>query len=454
MISGMLPHRVKEIHKKYGNIVRIAPDELSFTLPNTWRDVYPRNFVRPHQFKGKPPGKEAENLISANESDHARFRKILAPAFSERSLQQQETLVQRYIDLLIGKLQGAPRGRSSGPTVVVDLLEWFNYTTFDIIGQLTWGSSFGCLQEQRYHTWIQVILQFKIALVLGALKFFPPLNSLLMLLRPQSAIMDMWKTTEEKVAQRLAMDTEGSDIISHILAANHSSSELVMSREEIEINAMLIVVAGSESVTTVLTGIVNHLLRNPDKLNVLVREIRASFQDEDQITGTSATYLPYLGAVLKEGLRLCPTIPDGMRRLIPKGGAGVAGHFLPEGVVVSIPQWAAYQSPSNFHSPASFVPERWLGGASKVSSPFSRDRKDVFNPFSMGPHNCPGRALAWLEMRLILARLLWNFDIQIPKGIALPVWGKQKIYWFWDKQAIKVSMCHTAGLFTPYPFKF
>lgn len=437
MISGQLPHRVKSVHEQYGEVVRVGPNELSFTNPAAWRDIHTKGFVRPREYKDKPPGKDAENLISANEEDHARFRKILAPAFSERSTQKQQPLVQSSIDLLIQKLHQAITDDKSGTAAVVDLLKWFNYTTFDIIGNIIWSSTFGCLDEVRYHPWIQVISQFKTALIAGAFKFYPPLDDVIMFITPKSALADLmqvWKTTEEKVAQRLSMEKNLPDVISHILEVNESSSALHMSREEIEVNAMMLVVGGSESVTTVLVGITNYLLRDKSKLQVLTEEVRSTFQDEEAITGNSVSSLPYLNAVLQEGLRMCPTIPDGMRRQVSTGGTTVAGNFVPQGTVVSIPQWATYQSPSNFQSPTSFLPERWLTESYKSFPSFGRDRKDALNPFSLGPHNCPGQNLAYLEMRLILARMVWNFDMDVPSGTELPQWGKQQIYWFWEKE--------------------
>jgi hypothetical protein len=51
-----------------------------------------------------------------------------------------------------------------------------------------------------------------------------------------------------------------------------------------------------------------------------------------------------------------------------------------------------------------------------------------------GTHNCPGQNLAWLgKLRLILARLIWRFDISIPPGVELPDWEEQGIWWLWDK---------------------
>ena len=443
MVIGDLPHKVKSLHEEYGEVVRVAPDELSFTNPAAWRDIYPKNFVRPREYKDKPPGKNAENFISASEPDHARFRKILAPAFSEKSTHDQEPVIKKHLDVLIRKLYQAIEDDSSGNSGAVEVVSWFNYAAFDITSDLVWSSPFGCLEEVRYHPWIEVISQFKVALIVGAFKFYSPLDDIINFITPKSAlepVMRMWKTTEEKIEQRLDMDSYCPDMISHVVAANESSSSLHMSRDEIDINTMMIVGAGSESVTTILTGVTNYLVREPAKLQTLVHEIRTTFRTEDDMNGTSLSRLPYLNAVLHEGMRLCPTISDGMRRTVPKGGASVAGYFLPEGTVVSIPQWATYQSPENFHLPTAFLPERWLPESSDSSSPYCKDRKDAFNPFSLGPHNCPGKNVGYLELRLILARIVWNFDMSIPTEMNLPEWGEQKIYWFWDKKPTWIKL--------------
>ena len=106
---------------------------------------------------------------------------------------------------------------------------------------------------------------------------------------------------------------------------------------EVEINAMLIVVGGMESVTIVLTGIKNYLLQDTTKHDALAREIRSSFPREKDINVAALSRLPYPNAILHEGLRLYPTISDGMKRQVLQGGAAVAGHFLPKDTVVLIP---------------------------------------------------------------------------------------------------------------------
>ena len=406
LVSGTLPHQVKSLHEKYGQVVRVAPDELSFTDPAAWRDIYPQNFLRPREYKDKPSGKAAENLVSASEPDHARFRRVLAPAFSEKSVYEQEAMITEHVNLLVRKLENLTKDGPMQNKAVIDVLKWFNYTTFEIIGDFIWGSSFGCLNHGVSHPWIEVIAQFKFALIVGAFKFYPPLDRIQDFITPKSAMADLWmiwKTTEDKISQRLALPDDRKDVISYMVAGSEGDPNHHMSLEELEINSMLLVVAGSESVTTALVGAIHWLVRTPAVLQNLVREVRTAHPKEEDITGTSLRKARYLNAVIQETLRLCPTVPDGMRSRIPVGGAPVAGHFLPEGTVVSIPQWATYQSHTNFYRPQEFLPDRWLEGESNPSSRYSSDRKDAFNPFSLGHHSCPGRALAHLETRLVLA---------------------------------------------------
>ncbi|RAL03515.1 cytochrome P450 [Aspergillus ibericus CBS 121593] len=433
MTRGHLPHTLHTLHTTHGPIIRTAPNELSFTSPAAWRDIYTPSspstiFPRPDQLKDQPPGKTAPNLIACSEPQHTTFRKILAPGFSPTAVAYQERTVQKYITLLLTKLEHqitqGERGKGRGH-VEVDIVEWINYLAFDIIGDITWGRSFGCLEGLRYHSWIQTVQQFKGAVVVGALKYYPFMYWLVMKITPKEAlrgVMEMWRVTEERVRERVD-GGDGGDLVGIMMKG--------MSREEIEVNAMLIVAAGSESVTTVVTGTVNYLLREPEKMSRLVGELRR-FQSEEEITGMAVKGLPYLNAVVNEGMRLCPTIPDGMRRVVPDGGAVIAGEFVPGGTTVSVCQWACYRSESNFGEPDAFAPERWLG--EERGRRFEGDVKSAFNPFSLGPHNCPGQNLAWLELRLILARLLWRYDLSIPPGVELPRWEEQGIWWFWDKK--------------------
>lgn len=70
-------------------------------------------------------------IVVANHSDHARIRKLVSHAFSETALREQETILISYFDLLVSRLQEQIDGPTGGK---VDIMSWYNFTTFDIIG--------------------------------------------------------------------------------------------------------------------------------------------------------------------------------------------------------------------------------------------------------------------------------------------------------------------------------
>lgn len=113
-------------------------------------------------------------------------------------------------------------------------------------------------------------------------------------------------------------------------------------------------------------------------------------------------------------------------------------NFVFSQTVVTYSTWAASQSSSNFYQPADFLPERWLESANYPSSPFASDKRDAFQPFGMGPRNCLGQVMAWAEMRLILARLVWTFDIKAAREVG--DWNRQQSQIVWAKEPFEVRL--------------
>lgn len=102
---------MRRLHEKYGDIVRLAPDELSFAREDAWHDVFAKRaghqqFPKNHIFFKSPPGMPEDMVTTPNAEDHARMRKLLAPAFSEQALMKQEPIVQYHANLLIHQLKG------------------------------------------------------------------------------------------------------------------------------------------------------------------------------------------------------------------------------------------------------------------------------------------------------------------------------------------------------------
>lgn len=437
MLDGVLPYEIKRFHDKYGPVVRVAPDEISFIDPQAWKDIYMNKaFIRPKVWGSRPPGVVAHNLISADVSDHARFRRVLQPAFSEKATREHEFMIQKYTSRLIQGLEDTISNTENGK---VDLVRWFNFTTFDIIGEIATSSSFQCLDKQEYHPWINIVLHFKAVLAANALKYYPALEAFVMSITPASAMADLTfalSTIHDKVKDRMARKPDKPDNISHILKHNAEHPETVMSTGEIEANMMVILTAGSETLTTTLTAAIHYLHTNPTTLNSLRAEMHSNFHTEDEITGPSTAKLKYLSAVLNETMRMAPPLPDGLRRLVPSGGATIAGYFIPEGTTVSVPCYSAFRCEANFTDADEFKPERWLGHAKNMFE-FGGDYKAAFQPFSCGPHGCLGQSLAWLKMRVVLCRVLWRFAVEVDE---VGGWDEQRIYWVWEKRCLDVGL--------------
>ena len=117
---------------------------------------------------------------------------------------------------------------------------------------------------------------------------------------------------------------------------------------------------------------------------------------------------------------------------------------------VSASGYASNRSSLNFpNHPASFDPSRWLASPSSSSSieaKTSSGPRSAFNPFSLGPRNCLGRNLAYLEMRLILAHLLWAFDLKAPDGETVGGWEEQKSWILWEKAPLRVKLRIAEGI--------
>ena len=150
-------------------------------------------------------------------------------------------------------------------------------------------------------------------------------------------------------------------------------------------NARILVVAGSETTSTLMNGVTYLLLTHPEAMEKLKHEVRSAFKSAEDITIASASRLPYMLGCLNEALRLYPPVPGSMVRTIGKGGGVIAGHYIPEGTMVECQQWSMNHSTMHWESPWEFRPERFL------SSEKNRDTREALQPFNVGPRDCVGR---------------------------------------------------------------
>lgn len=212
-----------------------------------------------------------------------------------------------------------------------------------------------------------------------------------------------------------------------------------MTRKEMEDTSSSIIIAGSETSATLVSGAIYYLLRNPVWLLKLQDEVRNGFSTDSQMTFATTSQLKILNAILNETFRVYPPAPVALPRITPRGGVVVAGSYIPGGVAVGLTQYAAYRSPRNFTNPDKYAPERFLG-----DELYKDDKRSVIQPFSVGPRNCIGQNLAWAEMRMILARLVWHFDMELLDPSIN--WEKQKTFVLWAKSSLMVRLKIRPGI--------
>jgi len=138
------------------------------------------------------------------------------------------------------------------------------------------------------------------------LKYYPALDWLMSFAIPKSVIkqgVEHYKMSVEKIDRRLNLEKDRPDLVSMIKRDEDGVNGLRY--EEMLATSSLLIIAGSETSTTVLSGIVNYITRSPDRMGLLAAEIRETFKNEDEFTLSALKDLPYLNAVLNEGLRLC-----------------------------------------------------------------------------------------------------------------------------------------------------
>ena len=109
-LGGRQPYDVYALHEKYGPVVRVAPNELSFNSPQSWQDIYGIRqghevLIKSKFYKGGSFANQASSLVSERDpAKHREMRNYLSSAFSERSLKDQEHLIAKVIDRFIEKL--------------------------------------------------------------------------------------------------------------------------------------------------------------------------------------------------------------------------------------------------------------------------------------------------------------------------------------------------------------
>lgn len=142
-----------------------------------------------------------------------------------------------------------------------------------------------------------------------------------------------------------------------------------------------LILAGSETSATLMTGALYFLLTNTPSYTTLVQEIRST--SSLSLASLNPSTLPYLHAVIQETFRMYPPAALSMPRRTPSNGAVIDGHHVPGDTYVGFPHFSAYRYEKNFERAGKWRPERWIEGEIVKGA-------GVLQPFSLGPYGCLG----------------------------------------------------------------
>lgn len=371
--SGFWNRRIQAAHRQYGDIVRIAPNELSFATAQAFRDIYGapsktrRLFPKSDRFydNGHP-----NIAFVLDPEEHSRQHRMFAPQFRPSAIRTQEPFIHHHVDLWMKQI--AARGEDG--TVPLNVSQWFEWLTFDIIGELTFGESFNATRDNKSHPWVFILLDAtysgsifnlrkRLAFVGPLLRWMPYVSTTARAAVEsitQHGAMTLAKTRKRIETGPAQSSTSERAMVDDFLA--HAIRTGSMSDTELANQAMVILTAGAETSATVLTSTLWYLSL-PEYAHCLKRlksEIRSTFDNAQYVTGDATARLPYLNAVLEETMRIFPPSPVGPPRVSPPGGELVDGTFIPGGTYVSTDVWTIHRDSRTVGDfPDKFIPERW-----------------------------------------------------------------------------------------------
>ncbi|KPM35679.1 hypothetical protein AK830_g10879 [Neonectria ditissima] len=450
-----------DLHRKHGFLVRVGPNHVSISDPREIKKIYglksgyTKTAFYPIQsitWKGKP---EVNLFGTRDEAYHREMKKPIANAFSMTTLLTNEAAVDSCSNLLIDKLS-----LFADDNKPVDLGEWIQFYTFDVVGEITFAKKLGFLEtggdvDGMIET-IEGILTYASQIgQVPAWHNFLLGNPLLPYLIPS---MENWNQvltftlkavnsvlgTEDGKGSGLkkggeldieALDQRG-DMLSKWHAVKLSTPER-MSTRDIVVHLSTNVFAGSDTTAIAIRAVLYHLLKNPDKMRRAVRELDDAAA-QGKLTRPvsfkeSTTHLPYMQAATKEGIRIHPSVGLLLERHVPAGGSVICGRHIPEGTIVGINAWVTQHDAEIFPSPDSFEPERWLNASDEEL----KTMEQSFFAFGAGTRTCIGRHIAIMEMAKIIPELLRRFELTLADPQA--EW-KTKNIWFVQQEGLVCTL--------------
>ncbi|KAF3394031.1 Trichodiene oxygenase [Penicillium rolfsii] len=388
--GGQFMYEIQRLHKLYGPVVRIGPNEIHVNDP----DFYDTLYAGPTRRRDKDrwflssiaPGMS----FAASNYDHHRARRGgLSPFFSKAAVRGWEPVIHENMGFLCQHFQKA---QETGQ--LLELHTCFVNFAVDTVSQYVFGKDYGfdTLKEPKLgEKWKKgvngifelLLLVRHIPLMYSFSRVLPVwFSSLLFPKFGHAAAIerDIEKHTQ-KVYNRHSV-TQIS-IIDHLLRNDKlPPAERTLARLTDE--AKFLLVAGTDAPSQVMSITLYHLLSNATIYNSLQAELQAAIPDPSvNASWSDLERLPYLTAVISEGLRLSAVVTSRLPRIAPDEDLTCHGWRIPAGTSISMSNHFVLRNATIFPDPLTFHPERWLSSSSSTLSRY-------LVPFSKGSQGCLG----------------------------------------------------------------
>ncbi|XP_041357475.1 cytochrome P450 10-like [Gigantopelta aegis] len=297
------------------------------------------------------------------------------------------------------------------PQLEKEIFKW----AMESIGTLLFDERIGCLSNQpqkEAHAFIDnlqgcFVLQQPLMYNLPLYKYFPT---------------KLWKAYEkyfdnvltlgthfvDKKVRAMQVSEENGETPDKASFLTYLLSQQSLSPSEAVETAVELLMSAVETTSNATVWCLYNLAKHPDVQSKMVTEINKALPNNETLTASKLSELPYVKSVLKETLRLFP-ITYATSRVLP-ADLEVAGYNIPKGTHVQANLWKMYRDPQYFSDPESFKPERWL--RSENSGANLTKQNGLLNlVWGHGSRMCLGRRFAEHEMHMALSKIVQNFQL-------------------------------------------
>ncbi|KAL2349697.1 cytochrome P450 [Cryomyces antarcticus] len=403
---------IHRLHQQYGSVVRVAPNEVDISDGAGLAPVYTGRggFLKARCYEnfdidGHP------SIFSALDPAHRASRaKPVVPMFATSAIRARSDILYGCVDRMVARMQA--ESKSGKP---VNILNLSRSLAVDVVSAYLFGKDYGGVSEESKELSAS---QFVNAFVAVGRFFYLP-NTVFVALELPSA--KFWPSREVDESMAAIEDFVGKLVDEACEEDGTYQARMLkagISKHETAAQCKDLVFAGTDSTGMNLSTICWHLAQQPERYTQLRQEILSNPSTDPQT-------LPYLTAVIKEGLRVSMANPTRLPRVVPAaGGWSFADYWFPPGTVVGAQIYSLHHNPSVFSSPYAFRPERWLG--SGVDKAMLRDHM----PFGLGHRQCIARNLATAELFVAVQRLIQADALRDARPVAEKI---EILQWFNSK---------------------